>query len=109
MTARTVAVALTMLVLAGAFFAVALQLEFGAPPAADVDDYYIEHGQEQTATNNIVTAIVFDYRGFDTLGEATVLFTSVLGVGILFRRLLAGEERENAEEGDTGGEPHADE
>jgi multisubunit Na+/H+ antiporter MnhB subunit len=30
---------------------------------------------------------VFDYRGFDTLGEATVLFAAVAGVIILFRRI----------------------
>ena len=43
----------------------------------------------------LVTAIVFDYRGFDTLGEATVLFAAVLAVGVIFRRLQKGEEYEN--------------
>lgn len=32
---------------------------------------------------NIVTAIVADYRSFDTLGEVTVLFISSLGVALL--------------------------
>jgi multisubunit Na+/H+ antiporter MnhB subunit len=67
-------------------------LRFGAPPATAMDDYFIATGQQQTAANNIVTSIVFDFRGFDTLGEATVLFTAVLGVGILLRRLREDEE-----------------
>ena len=42
----------------------------------------------------MVTSIVFDYRGFDTLGEASVLFTAVLGVGLVLRKLNAKEKRE---------------
>ncbi len=67
-------------------------LTFGQPAQADMDDYYIENGVEETGANNIVTSIVFDYRGFDTLGEATVLFAAVLGVGVLFRKLNTEEE-----------------
>jgi multicomponent Na+:H+ antiporter subunit B len=36
-------------------------------------------------TTNVVSAIVFDYRGFDTLGEEFILFTSVVGVALLLR------------------------
>ena len=39
---------------------------------------------ERHATN-VVTATVFDYRGFDTLGEEFILFTSVMGVALLLR------------------------
>jgi multisubunit Na+/H+ antiporter MnhB subunit len=59
---------------------------------ADMDNYFITNGVEETGANNIVTSIVFDYRGFDTLGEATVLFAAVLGVGSLFRKLTTEEE-----------------
>jgi multicomponent Na+:H+ antiporter subunit B len=41
---------------------------------------------------NVVTAIVFDYRGFDTLGEEFILFASVVGVTLLLRR---GTEEED--------------
>jgi multicomponent Na+:H+ antiporter subunit B len=37
-------------------------------------------------TTNVVGATVFDYRGFDTLGEEFILFASVLGVSLLLRR-----------------------
>jgi len=50
-----------------------------------MDDYFIENAQSETGANNVVTSIVFDYRGFDTLGEATVLFTAVVGIVALFR------------------------
>lgn len=60
---------------------------FGQPDAQDMDQYIIDNTVNETGTNNGVSAVVFDYRGFDTLGEATVLFTAVAGVVLLFRRL----------------------
>ncbi len=50
------------------------------PDSTPMDDYFIENGQVQTGSNNIVAAIVFDYRGLDTLGEASVLFGAATGV-----------------------------
>ncbi|USG99741.1 hypothetical protein K1720_09635 [Thermococcus argininiproducens] len=50
------------------------------------DQYYIDHGVEEVGGTNIVTDIVFDYRGYDTLGEATVLFTSIAGAIALLRK-----------------------
>ena len=58
---------------------------FGEPAERAMDDYFINNAQNETATNNVVTSIVFDYRGFDTLGEATILFTAVAGVYVLLR------------------------
>jgi multicomponent Na+:H+ antiporter subunit B len=40
--------------------------------------------QERSATD-LVTAVNFDYRGFDTLGEEFILFAAVLGLGLLLR------------------------
>ena len=37
-------------------------------------------------TTNVVGAVVFDYRGLDTLGEEFILFTSVMGVALLLRK-----------------------
>ncbi|MFW6148577.1 MAG: hydrogen gas-evolving membrane-bound hydrogenase subunit E [Atribacterota bacterium] len=61
---------------------------FSEPVVSQMDDYFIENAQVETGVNNVVTAILFDYRGFDTLGEATVLFTAVIGVTVLFREGL---------------------
>ena len=68
-------------------FSALLMHPFGTPDESDMDDYIIENTQEETGANNGVTSVVFDYRGFDTLGEATVLFTAVAGVMMIFRRL----------------------
>lgn len=53
-----------------------------------VAGYYLNQVKEQnTKVSNTVTAIVVNYRGFDTLGEVTVLFLATTGLGsILFRR-----------------------
>lgn len=69
-----------------------LGLEFGKPHHTDMDDYFLRFGQEQTATNNQCTSVTFDFRGFDTLGESTVLFTAVIGVALMFRRFYGGED-----------------
>jgi len=53
-----------------------------------MDDYFLRNGQMETGSNNIVASVVFDYRGFDTLGEATVLFIVVCGVSMLVWKIL---------------------
>ena len=69
-------------------FSVLLMHPFGVLDQPEMDDYIIENCQQDTGANNGVTSVVFDYRGFDTLGEATILFTAVAGVILVFRRLL---------------------
>lgn len=91
---RQVLIWATLGVFLVALLITALTLPFGSPGMTDMDDYFIIHGQEQTGGNNIVTSIVFDYRGFDTLGEACVLFTAVIGVSALFRRRKTEEDYE---------------
>ena len=46
---------------------------------------YIKGAAEKTGSANLVTGVVFDFRGYDTLGEATVLVTAVLGVLTILR------------------------
>ena len=58
---------------------------FGDPGASVMDDYFINNALKDRSAQNIVTSLVFDYRGFDTLGEASVLFTAVCSIGALFR------------------------
>jgi multicomponent Na+:H+ antiporter subunit B len=44
--------------------------------------------------SNVVTAVVFDYRGFDTMGEEFILFIAVTGVVLLLRK----QEKDDAGE-----------
>jgi multisubunit Na+/H+ antiporter MnhB subunit len=46
---------------------------------------YIEGAAERTGSANLVTGVIFDFRGYDTLGEATVLVTAVLGALTILR------------------------
>jgi len=46
---------------------------------------YLLNGLKETGAGNIVNGIIFDYRGYDTLGEATILFTSILGALAILR------------------------
>jgi len=66
---------------------------FGKPSYTDMDDYFIQNGQEETGSNNIVTSIVFDYRGMDTLGEASVLFAAASGVALAFLEVRNGKRK----------------
>jgi multicomponent Na+:H+ antiporter subunit B len=57
---------------------------------------YIEHGLAKTGAANLVSAVILDFRAYDTLGEATVLFTSILGAVVILRRktkILLGSEQ----------------
>ncbi|MRR19532.1 DUF4040 domain-containing protein [bacterium] len=56
-------------------------------------DAYVNGAVEQTGSINLVTGVVFDFRGYDTLGEATVLVTAVLGVLTILR--LKGKKTGN--------------
>jgi multisubunit Na+/H+ antiporter MnhB subunit len=63
---------------------------FGTPvftqiPEA-VSQTYIAKGLEQTGAANIIAGIILDFRGYDTLGEATVLFTSIVGATVIVRK-----------------------
>ena len=58
---------------------------FGLPQNTVTDDYIIAHSLSGGSVRDIVTSMVFDWRGFDTLGEAAVLFTALTSIGALFR------------------------
>jgi len=49
-------------------------------PVMDSAGYILDNAVKQTGAENIVCSIVLDYRGYDTLGEATVWFAAVMGV-----------------------------
>jgi len=88
MSKRDIAAVVFFVIITVFFVFSALMIHpFGVPENADMDDEIIKGAQSETGTNNGVTSVVFDYRGFDTLGEATVLFTAVAGVIMVFRRL----------------------
>ena len=89
---------------------------FGADEALidnDISTFYVEEGVYHTGAMNIVTGIILDFRGFDTLGESHVLFVAACMV-IMLLRLPCGDspreqlERERAEMYDDYFEPKGD-
>lgn len=46
---------------------------------------YVDSGAEDTGAVNLVTGVLLDYRAYDTLGEATILFTAAIGVITVMR------------------------
>jgi multicomponent Na+:H+ antiporter subunit B len=46
---------------------------------------YLSDSIKETTVPNVVTAVLADYRGFDTFGEVTVVFTAGIGVMLLLR------------------------
>ena len=47
---------------------------------------YIEEGLQNTGAANIISSVILDYRAYDTLGEATVLFTAIIGATVILRK-----------------------
>jgi len=70
--------------LAFAYMALAGLPSFGIP-YMKVSGEYIRSGLEKTGAANLVGAVLLDFRAFDTLIEATVLFTAVMGVMVVMR------------------------
>ena len=74
--------AVLVLFAAGVLFRASASLpSFGDPasaPATHVSPRYIERGVAETGAANLVTGVLADYRGYDTLGETTVIFTAAL-------------------------------
>ncbi len=52
----------------------------------DVTQYYIENTYVDTGVNNAVTAVLAAYRGFDTFGEAVVVFAAGIAVIVVLQR-----------------------
>jgi len=59
---------------------------FGCP-IMKVSKVYIQDGLARTGATNLVSSVILDFRAYDTLGEATILFTAVIGVLAVARRI----------------------
>ena len=56
-----------------------------SPASLHVSPHYIKKTLEETATPNMVTSVLADYRGYDTLGETTVIFTAGVACILILR------------------------
>jgi multicomponent Na+:H+ antiporter subunit B len=63
-----------------------LNQEKSAAGSREAAYYYIQNAKKDAHTDNMVTVILADYRGYDTLGEETVIYTAGLICFLLLRR-----------------------
>jgi multicomponent Na+:H+ antiporter subunit B len=94
---------LSLFALGGAGLAAVLVIGFtGLPSFGDYHGVYgrvingigvsVRHGTD------LITALNFDIRGFDTLGEEFILFTSVLGIVLILREMRGEHEQPHEQE-----------
>jgi multicomponent Na+:H+ antiporter subunit B len=57
-----------------------------------VTQYYIEHSYADTGVENAVTAVLAGYRGFDTFGEAVVVFAAGIATLIVLKQVVFTRE-----------------
>ncbi|MGB0682913.1 MAG: DUF4040 domain-containing protein [Magnetovibrionaceae bacterium] len=75
-----------------------------APIHKHVAPRYIGESGQEIGVPNIVTSVLASYRGFDTLGEVTVVFTAACGVICLIgrRREVTESDEDEEQEGSKG-------
>jgi len=56
----------------------------------EVTTYYLDNAYEDTEVKNAVTAVLAAYRGFDTMGEAVVVYAAGVGLLTVFGREVFG-------------------
>ena len=57
-----------------------------SPASTHVSPRYIEKTFQETEATNMVTSVLADYRGYDTLGETTVIFAAGMSCILMLRR-----------------------
>jgi len=73
---------------AGLFYFFSLAIETLDPlgmHSLRMADSYVNGAVEKTGSINLVTGVLFDFRAYDTMGEAVILYTAALGTLTLLR------------------------
>lgn len=84
---NTIVTLIFMIVFLYFIYAVLKDLPEIGKPILKVAKYYHEQGKTFTGATNLVSSVILDFRAYDTLGEATVLFTAVIGVLSVIRKV----------------------
>ncbi|MDW7644721.1 MAG: hydrogen gas-evolving membrane-bound hydrogenase subunit E [Desulfuromonadales bacterium] len=57
-----------------------------SPASTHLSAYYVENAVRETHVPNLVTAVLGDYRGYDTMFETVVIYCAGLAVISVLRR-----------------------
>jgi len=64
-----------------------------SPASVHLSNYYIEQAMHDTQVPNLVTAVLADYRGYDTMFETAVIFCAGLACFLLLRDYRKKQQR----------------
>lgn len=67
--------------------AVVADEQFGPAESRTAAEQYVAQGLEKTGASNYVMGVLLDFRAYDTLGEATVIFVSIIGAYAVLRKV----------------------
>jgi len=81
---RNSLILLVLLGFAAAVFPLVQSYE-GKDTLTGVAEHYANYGKEEVGAANLVSAVVVTYRGFDTLGEVTILFLASAVIGLFLK------------------------
>jgi multicomponent Na+:H+ antiporter subunit B len=56
-----------------------------SPPNVHISPVYLQQSYADTLTPNVVTSVLMDYRGLDTLIETVVIFTAGIACALLLK------------------------
>lgn len=84
---------LSLLIMSLVFFIITLEMSKSELQNDGSNKVILEETTSETMAQNAVSAIVFDFRGYDTLGEAIVLFTAVCGTYTILRSNKTGGKK----------------
>lgn len=68
-----------------------------APIHQHVTPHYLQNAIQETQVGNVVSAVLADYRSFDTFGEVIVVFTAGIGVLLLLKGRRSRRDRSQGE------------
>lgn len=85
---RTAVLGLTMLLLAVTLLWAFLDAPPVTAPLGGVATLYNQQTVAEVGATNVISAINFDWRAYDTMGEATLLLAAATGVATLLRHYL---------------------
>jgi multicomponent Na+:H+ antiporter subunit B len=68
-----------------------------APIHQHVAPHYLQNAIQETQVANVVSAVLADYRSFDTFGEVIVVFTAGIGVMLLLKGRRSRRDRRQGE------------
>jgi multicomponent Na+:H+ antiporter subunit B len=87
---------LTLLVIALGMIPL-LSISIDRHQLSPVSEQYVATGVDTLGAANLVTSVVVSYRGLDTLGEVSVLFTATAGVALVMKSLMTGKSNKSSE------------